>query len=156
MRKLTRFLLLMLAMLPQWMVAQAYDLTVAGVAVTSANAQVGITGDGIVGTVTFEAASAANGNVNTLTLDGATLKGGIVSGLDNLTIHLSESNEIQGEESTPLATGVKSTNANATLTFTSEVNTHSEPMGRLRFINVTTPFDGFCTVAFKSGLIYYE
>lgn len=66
----------------------SYDITIAGVAVTNANASA-ITGTGITGTVSFDAAT------NTLTLNGATINGKIdYNGTTDFTIALNGSNSI--------------------------------------------------------------
>ena len=81
--------MLMLLLTPVAMLAEDYGLTVAGVQVTSNNATSGITGDNITGTVTFAAGS------KTLTLNGATINGNIVSSLTgDLTVHLVGTNTI--------------------------------------------------------------
>ena len=83
------FLCLVTLLLPLGTWAEDYDITVAGVQVTSDNATSGITGDNITGTVTFDAMS------NTLTLDGATIEGSIVSSIvGNLTVHLIGTNTV--------------------------------------------------------------
>lgn len=92
---------------------ESYGLTIAGTAVTSANASA-ITGTGITGAVSFDAAN------KILTLNGATIDGTIESSLDNLSIHLTGSNSISGT-TTALLNGIKSTNG-GTLTFTADAN----------------------------------
>lgn len=86
-----RWLILLLALLtmPLGLRAQeSYDITVAGVAVTSENAS-SITGDNITaGTVSFDP------QTNTLTLNGATINGEILSSLETLTINLVEENHL--------------------------------------------------------------
>lgn len=83
------FLCLVTLLLPLGTWAEDYDITVAGVQVTSDNATSGITGDNITGTVTFDVTS------NTLTLDGATIEGSIVSSLaGNLTVYLIGTNTV--------------------------------------------------------------
>ena len=61
-------LLLALLLLPVGVQAEDYGITIAGVAVTDANAE-GVTGGGITGTITYTAST------NTLTLNGATVTG---------------------------------------------------------------------------------
>ena len=92
---------------------ESYGLTIAGTAVTSANASA-ITGTGITGAVSFDAAN------KILTLNGATIDGTIESSLDNLSIHLTGNNSISGN-TTALLNGIKSTNG-GTLTFTADAN----------------------------------
>lgn len=66
----------------------SYDITIAGVAVTNANASA-ITGTGITGTVSYDATT------NTLTLNGATINGEIdYNGTTDFTIALNGSNSI--------------------------------------------------------------
>lgn len=92
---------------------ETYGLTIAGTAVTSANAAA-ITGAGITGTVSYDAAN------NILTLNGATIDGTIESSLAILSIHLTGNNSIRGN-TTALLNGIKSTNG-GTLTFTADAN----------------------------------
>ena len=69
----------------------SYNLEVADVDVTNANATTGITGENIQGIVTYDAEE------NVLTLNGATINGRIFSGLeDGLTVHLLGNNVING------------------------------------------------------------
>lgn len=69
----------------------SYNLEVADVDVTNANATTGITGENIQGIVTYDAEE------NVLTLNGATISGRIFSGLeDGLTVHLLGNNVIDG------------------------------------------------------------
>ena len=92
---------------------ESYGLTIAGTAVTSANASA-ITGTGISGTVSFDA------NNKILTLNGATIDGTIESSLAILSIHLTGTNSISGN-TTALLNGIKSTNG-GTLTFTADAS----------------------------------
>ena len=92
--------LLVLLLTPVAMLAENYNLTIAGVQVTSDNATSGITGDNITGTVTFAAGS------NTLTLNGATINGNIVSSLaGDLTVHLVGTNTIHNGDHAFLVAG---------------------------------------------------
>ena len=93
MRKLTfnqslrgRWLLLLFALLllPSGLQAEDYGITVAGVAVTDANAA-NVMGDG---TVSFDAEN------NILTLTGATINGEILSTLESLTINLEGASQL--------------------------------------------------------------
>jgi len=95
---------------------EKYGLTIAGTPVTSTNAS-SITGTGISGTISFDATN------NILTLNTATLAPtsetyGILSSLNNLTIHLTGTNSISG---TNMLEGIKSNN-NGTLTFTADAS----------------------------------
>lgn len=92
---------------------ESYGLTIAGTAVTSANASA-ITGSGISGTVSFDATN------KILTLNGATIEGTIESSLAILSIHLTGNNSIRGN-TTALLNGIKSTNG-GTLTFTADAS----------------------------------
>lgn len=65
-------LLLALLLLPVGAQAEDYGITIAGIAVTDANAG-GVVGDGITGTITYTAST------NTLTLSGATVTGNTLS-----------------------------------------------------------------------------
>ena len=66
-----------------------YGLTIADVEVTSANATTGITGDGITGTVTYDATN------KILTLENATIEDGIVWDVDDdLTVEIKGNNSI--------------------------------------------------------------
>ena len=104
----------------------SYGLTVAGIPVTSANA-LNITGDGITGTVNY------NANYNFLTLDNAQIvsANGIVwTGDGNLTIVLSGNNSINCGTGSNVGEGVciqgnnsQGNNNESTLIFTSENNT---------------------------------
>ena len=96
----------------------------------------------------------ADNNENTLTLSNALLNKAIVSGLDNLTIHLSGESRI--ENTSIIAKGIQSTNPDAILTFTSEVDQASSlPVGYLMFgQHTTTPFDGFASYTYNNGLAY--
>ncbi|MBP5799789.1 MAG: hypothetical protein J6W43_07755 [Prevotella sp.] len=125
----------------------AYDLTVAGTTVTSRNM------DDILGSknVSFTPDDGTNGNI--LTLNGATLTGGIVNGLDNLTIYLKGENVITGaNDQNQLATGISSTASTATLTFTSDLNADNTPTGKLLFPYVNISIDGFASCDYNSGL----
>ena len=87
-------LLMTMLLVPIGVWAENYGLTVAGVQVTDANAA-SITGDNIIGTVTFDATS------NTLTLTEATIGGSTASAdiqvlVDDLTIEISGTNTIYG------------------------------------------------------------
>lgn len=122
-----------------------YDLTVAGTTVTSRNM------DDILGSknVSFTPDDGTNGNI--LTLNGATLTGGIVNGLDNLTIYLKGENVITGaNDQNQLATGISSTASTATLTFTSDLNADNTPTGKLLFPYVNISIDASCD--YNSGL----
>ena len=69
----------------------SYNLEVADVDVTNANATTGITGENIQGIVTYDAEE------NVLTLNGATINGRIFSGLESgLKVHLLGNNVING------------------------------------------------------------
>lgn len=95
-------------------------------------------------------------DVNTLTLDGATLTSKtVVSGLPNLTVHLSGMNEINGGGyGYALKNGILSIDPSAVLTFTSDVE-NSSPTGSLYFRNyVTKPLDGFASYTYNNGLAY--
>ena len=125
----------------------AYDLTVDGTTVTSRNM------DDILGSknVSFTPDDGTNGNI--LTLNGATLTGGIVNGLDNLTIYLKGENVIKGaNDQNQLATGISSTASTATLTFTSDLNADNTPTGKLLFPYVNISIDGFASCDYNSGL----
>ena len=125
----------------------SYQLWVAGTQVTESNK-----GDIF---VDGKASFAISGETKTLTLNAANITGMIVSALGNLTIHLTGNNKIN-------ATGtetslIKSTN-DGTLTFDTDANS----IGSLEFLISTggpfanTPWSGFTTVAYNSGLDYSE
>lgn len=97
----------MLIAIPQGVWAEDYPIMVAGVQVTSENAS-NVLGDQETPTVVFT--PAVNTNPATLTLNGATLEGTIVSSLSALTIHLEGENTLNGFISTE--------GDNNTLTFT--------------------------------------
>lgn len=121
---------------------ESYGLTIAGTAVTSANASA-ITGTDIYGNVSYDATT------NTLTLNGATINGGIVySGAGNLTIALKGTNNI-GDNSTSIATGISSTN-NGTLTFTVDGSG-----GSLSINTTTSAVSGFADVTLGTGTYLY-
>lgn len=91
---------------------QSYGLSIAGIPVTSENAE-GITGDGITGTVTYNADQGA------LTLDGATIAGNIlVTSGSALTIKVKGENTINAGEYSALKSET-ATNA-VTLAFVKE------------------------------------
>lgn len=97
-----------------------YDLSVAGVQVTSENA-LSITGENITGSVSFDA------QTNTLTLDDATIIGSeigggcILSGLSSLTVKLmGKENQIVSNDS---CTAIRATaSGNQSLTITADAN----------------------------------
>ena len=96
-----------------------------------------------------------NPDNNTLTLNKASLDSeGIVSGLDNLTIHLKGENKIGTESGDPVEKGISSTVSTAKLTFTSEIDVENNncPTGKLYFPYATTPIDGFSDITYKNGL----
>ncbi len=106
----------------------SYDITIAGVAVTNANASA-ITGTGITGTVSYDATT------NTLTLNGATIdgSGGITyNGSSLLTIALNGSNS------------VSTTNAAGTVAF--YLNG-----GTIKFIKATGANSAELTATCRSG-----
>lgn len=117
-------LLAMAAMMlsPQktWAQDETYNLSVAGVQVTSENAS-SITGENITGSVSFDA------QTNTLTLDDATLIGSeigggcILSGLSSLTVKLmGKENQIVSNDS---CTAIRATaSGNQSLTITADAN----------------------------------
>ena len=87
----------------------SYNLEVADVDVTNANATTGITGENIQGIVTYDAEE------NVLTLNGATINGRIYSGLQNgLKVHLLGNNVING--------GYVDANNNGEYAFVTETN----------------------------------
>ena len=105
-----------------------------------------INGDGIYGSITFDAST------NTLTLNNATLPGAVVSSLSNLTIHLKGNNWIKGtDDNNKLDNGISSIVATAKLTFTSNIS-EGKPTGKLYFQYVTKPIDGFSSITYNSGL----
>lgn len=95
----------------------SYDLYIDGTQVTSANASDVLAGTANAGKVSFKPASSANSNVNTLTLDGASFNGSVVSGLENLTVLLKNDNTITRSDT---ASVFNSTNNTAPLTFKHE------------------------------------
>ena len=107
---LRQMMLTLLMLLPFGAWAVDYDLTIVGTQVTDENASA-ITGP-FTGTITFTPASSQNGNVNTLTLDGASITGQIVSGLENLTIEIIGNSNIYYDP----GSCITSTNSNAILT----------------------------------------
>ena len=119
-----------------------YKISIAGVALTGEN--VGVDGSvtgvaGIYGNVSYDATT------NTLTLNGATINGGIVySGAGNLTIALKGTNYI-GDNITSIATGISSTN-NGTLTFTVDGSG-----GSLSINTTTSAVSGFADVTLGTG-----
>lgn len=105
-------------------------------------------------TVTFTPASTSE-DPSILTLNGANLNDTkIVSGLQNLTIHLKGENLIKGASETyPLSTAISSIVSTATLSFTSDVNAVNNPTGKLFFQYVTTPINGFNSdIVYNNGL----
>ena len=118
---------------------ETYGLTIAGTAVTSANASA-ITGSGISGTVSFDA------NNKILTLNGATIDGTIESSLAILSIHLTGTNLIRGNTAT-LLNGIKSTNG-GTLTFTADASStlHITTTG-----DAASAITGFANVTMGTG-----
>lgn len=103
-----------------WAQDETYNLTVAGVQVTSENAS-SITGENITGSVSFDA------QTNTLTLDDATIIGSetvggcILSGLSSLTVKLmGKENQIVSNDS---CTAIRATaSGNQSLTITADAN----------------------------------
>ena len=81
-------LLLALLLTPVGIQAEDYGITIAGVAVTDANAA-NVMGDG---TVSFDAEN------NILTLTGATINGEILSSLETLTINLEGENQLTSDD----------------------------------------------------------
>lgn len=118
---------------------ESYGLTIAGTAVTSANASA-ITSSGISGTVSFDA------NNKILTLNGATIDGTIESSLAILSIHLTGTNLIRGNTAT-LLNGIKSTNG-GTLTFTADASStlHITTTG-----DAASAITGFANVTMGTG-----
>ena len=120
-----------------------YKISIAGVALTGEN--VGVDGSvtgvaGIYGNVSYDATT------NTLTLNGATINGGIVySGAGNLTIALKGTNNNIGDNITSIATGISSTN-NGTLTFTVDGSG-----GSLSINTTTSAVSGFADVTLGTG-----
>ena len=96
------FLLLPLGL---WAEEDYYNITVANIGVNSGN-RLDILEDG--GSVQFD-------GTNTLTLNGATINGNIVSGLSSLTVHLKGRNVIHNQE-----TAFRLATSNASLSFTFE------------------------------------
>lgn len=92
-------------------IAKKYDLTVASTQVTCFNASNVLAG------VSFTPASTGNNNVNTLTLNGASFDGSIVSGLANLTVLIKGNNTIALANNSSV---FESSQATAPLTFTKE------------------------------------
>ena len=93
-----------------------YGLTIAGIPVTNANKDNVFAGDQVNdGKVSFTPASTGNNNVNTLTLNGATLTGPIITGLSSLTIDIKGANTI----TTNTTCIQKMANTNPSLTFKS-------------------------------------
>ena len=112
-----------------------YNLTVAGVAVTSANAN-NITGDNITeGKVSFTPAKEAESIPATLTLDGATISGGIYTTLKDLTIDIKNTNSISTSTG---KNGILSSDNSGTLTFTGsgslEISSRSSVIRGFKFI----------------------
>lgn len=96
-----------------------------------------------------------NPDNNTLTLNEASLDfEGIVSGLDNLTIHLKGTNYIGTDTNDPVKKGISSTVSTTKLTFTSPVNENNEPTGMLVFENVLTPIDGCDNIYYENDLAF--
>lgn len=95
---------------------EIFDLTVAGVQVKSDNANNILSGAND-NKISFEPANSNNSNVNTLTLDGASFNGSVVSGLENLTVLLKNDNTITRSDT---ASVFNSTNNTAPLTFKHE------------------------------------
>ena len=132
-------------------IAKDYNLTVKGIQVSSANTS-DVLGNGAAApTVTYDYEN------NKLTLNSASLDDdGIVSGLDNLTIHLKGLNYIGTDINAPVNKAISSTVSTAKLTFTSDidVNNNNCPTGKLYFPYVTTPIDGFSDIVYEKGLDY--
>lgn len=142
----------------------SYGITVAGTSVTSQNAG-GITGDGITGTVTY------NADQHALTLDGATIAGSIVvTNENNLTINVKGSNTItSGANSAikseaqgipgPTITFVKAGNGECSLELNStDVTVISTKFGGLNYTNLAlvTDVEGVNYEYQFSGLGYYD
>ena len=144
-------LLCLLAMFLMLLAPQAawaqtdYGLTVAGVPVTSTNAN-NITGGGISGgTVSYD-------GTNTLTLNGVTINGSIVVSSDfgDLVVKLVGNSVIQGVDGAPLTSGISTEGGSNSgkLTFVIDGNTS----GSLFFPYVTTPIEGFANIEYLNGL----
>lgn len=116
---LRQMMLTLLMLLPFGAWAVNYNLSIAGVQVTDANAT-GITSGDITGTVTFTPASTDNGNINTLTLIGASITGDIIwHDKDDLTIALEGNCSIEGCIQSPSASKLtfKKTRTDANCSF---------------------------------------
>ena len=135
-----RYLLMIFAltMLPMGTWAEDYDLTVAGVQVTSENA--GNVLNDETATVTFDATT------NTLTLHEAVIDMSnqqtyaVVSGIENLTVHLKGNNNITVNPGLPYAFSYTNAAASGTLTLTTENIAEDETsvsFGRLNVDGIT-------------------
>ncbi len=142
----------------------SYNITVAGTPVTSQNAG-GITGDGITGTVTYNATQHA------LTLEGATIAGSIVvTNENNLTINVKGENIINAGANSalkseakgipgPTITFVKAGNGECSLELNStDVTVISTKFGGLNYTNLAlvTDVEGVNYEYQFSGLGYYD
>lgn len=125
-----------------------YGLTIAGIPVTSQNAG-GITGDGITGTVTY------NADQHALTLEGATIAGSIeVTNENNLTINVIGANSISSGTSSalkskaggipgPTITFVKAGDGDCSLELSSTgVTVISTQFGDLNYTNLALVVEG--------------
>ena len=142
-----------------------YGLTIAGIPVTSQNAG-GITGDGITGTVTY------NADQHALTLEGATIAGSIeVTNENNLTINVIGANSISSGTSSalkskaggipgPTITFVKAGDGDCSLELSSTgVTVISTQFGGLNYTNLAlvTDVEGDVSYDYQfSGLSYYD
>lgn len=143
----------------------SYGLTIAGIPVTSQNAG-GITGDGITGTVTY------NADQHALTLEGATIAGSIeVTNENNLTINVIGTNSISSGTSSalkskaggipgPTITFVKAGDGDCSLALSStNVTVISTQFGGLNYTNLAlvTDVEGDVSYDYQfSGLSYYD
>ena len=142
----------------------SYGITVAGTSVTSQNAG-GITGDGITGTVTY------NADQHALTLEGATIAGSIVvTNENNLTINVKGENIINAGANSalksetqgipgPTITFVKAGEGECSLELNStDVTVISTKFGGLNYTNLAlvTDVEGVNYDYQFSGLGYYD
>ena len=107
----------------------SYGLTVAGVTVSNANASNVLGGE--TATVVFTPANATEATPATLTLNGATVSGSIVSGLENLTVVINGENttgKIESNTTTSTDKNItfKGGTDGSTLTITSTLNSALE------------------------------
>ena len=112
-----------------------YDLTVAGIQVHGISGELGYRENVLQdGTVSFTPANEANNTPATLTLNGASLTAGIVTGM-NMTIDLKGNNSITVNSGYALSVP---NNESPTITFTSS----SSPIGNLTLKSTASAFSG--------------